>query len=280
MQESINNLPHVEESPVTPEEPPEVASGPKGDKLPEGMVDEKPDHAEMQAEVERLKEVKKKAEEDAAYWRRQKAEARADYFRDRDRGDVKPEPPPVVSGVGPEPKAAEFEDYDEYVKKLTDWRVNSARAQWEAESQRKENERSASERQAALREKLQEGYQLYSDFEDVAFDRSASHITPMVVDLLADCDHPAEVVYHLAKNRVEGMAIARMTPLRAARAIAKLEDKIVSNRADNPPPIKPISKAPPPIKTVGSSAAVSKDPEKMSQAEFEAWRISQGATRY
>jgi len=286
MEEQTNHLPQAEEAAPAPEPetPPEAKAeqplSKAGERLPEGVVDEPPDPTAMQAEVERLREVKRKAEEDAKYWRQQKAEARAEYFRDRDRGAAPPPvPPPAdVPGVGPEPKAADFTDYDEYVKGLTDWRVKQARAQWEMESARKAQQEALQHRQENLKTKLQEGYQLYPDFEEVAFDRTASHITPMVVDILADCDHPADVAYYLAKNRVEGMAISRMTPLQAARAIAKLEDKIVATRAGTPAPTtKPITKAPPPIKPVGANAPVSKNPENMTQKEYEAWRRAQGA---
>jgi len=289
MEEQTNHLPAVEEvAPAAqePETPPEAKAeqplSKAGERLPEGVVDEPPDPAAMQAEVERLREVKRKAEEDAKYWRQQKAEARADYFRDRDRGAAPPPvPPPAdVPGMAPEPKAADFTDYDQFVVALTDWRVRQARAQWEMESARKAQTEALQHRQENLKTKLQEGYQLYPDFEEVAFDRTASHITPMVVDILAECDHPADVAYYLAKNRVEGMAISRMTPLAAARAIAKLEDKLVASRAGTPAPTatnKPITKAPPPIKPVGGNAPVSKNPENMTQKEYEAWRRQQGA---
>ena len=86
MEEQINNLPIAEEAPpVQPETPPEAKAeqplSKAGERLPDGMVDEPPDPSVLQADVERLREVKRKAEEDASYWRRQKAEARADYFR-------------------------------------------------------------------------------------------------------------------------------------------------------------------------------------------------------
>jgi hypothetical protein len=288
MEEQINNLPQAEETAPAPAPEPETPPPAKaeqplskaGERLPEGMVDEPPDPEKLKAEVERLREVKTKAENEAAYWRRKKAEERADYQRMTQQSQpAKAEIPPSI----PEPKPADFTDYDQFVVALTDWRVKQARAQWEMESARKSQQEAANQRQETLKTKLQEGYQLYPDFEEVAFDRSASHITPMVVDILAECDHPADLAYYLAKNRVEGIAISRMTPLQAARAIAKLEDKIMATRGQNPaPPIsnKPTVKAPPPIKPVGSTATVSKDPEKMTQKEYEAWRISQGAKRF
>ena len=114
---------------------------------------------------------------------------------------------------------------------------------------------------------------------DVTFDPTATHITPLIVDILADCEHPADVAYHLAKNRVDGVKISRMTPTMAAREIAKLDLRFGDGEsAPNPP--KKTTSAPPPIKPVGSSNTVAKDPEKMTQAEFEAHRKAQGAKPY
>jgi len=78
---------------------------------------------------------------------------------------------------------------------------------------------------------------------------------------------------------VEGVAISRMTPVKAARAIAQLEAKLAANPA---PPPKKTTNAPPPIKPLGTSATagISKDPDKMTVKEFEAWRLSQGAKKY
>ena len=133
-----------------------------------------------------------------------------------------------------------------------------------------------------LRGKLQEGYQKYEDFEEVAFDRSATHITPMIVDILTDLDHPADVAYYLSKNRVEGVAISRMTPFQAARALARIEIKV----AEQPPPPKPPSRkqpgAPPPIAPIagGGAGTQYENPEKMSQKEYNAWREKQGARKF
>jgi len=232
----------------------------------------------MKSEIEELEQRRKKAEEDAIYWRKQKAEARAEYFKGPK--DERQEPPPPAPGIGAEPRPSDFEDYDKYVGALTDFRIKAARAEWEHEQTRREQHRSMQQRAESLQTKLQEGYQKYSDFEEVAFDRTATHITPMVVDILAECEHPADVAYYLAKNRVEGVAISRMTPIQAARAIAKLEDKIIN--APPPPPPKKTTNAPPPISPLGAagSAAGTKDPEKMTQREYEAWRVAQGARRF
>jgi hypothetical protein len=279
----LNNLPQEEAAPPV-ETPAEVPAPVTTGGQVEEVVDAAPDPTALKAQIEQLEKQRKEAEEKALYWRKQKAEERAAYFRDRREPERQPPPPPDIPGIPPEPKPSDFDDYDKYVAALTDQRVRKARIEWEMESARKDQERSAQERAESLRTKLQEGYQKYTDFEEVAFDRSAIHITPMVVDILSDCDHPADLAYYLAKNRVEGVAISKMTPIQAARAMARIAAKLDTQRAQTPTPTpqrKPITGAPPPITPLsGAKGAVHKDPEKMTQKEYEQWRLSQGARKY
>jgi hypothetical protein len=268
----LNTLPQAEPAPVEPAAP--ETPIPAG----EPPTDAAPDPSKVKDEIESLKEARKKAEEDAIYWRKQKAEARAEYFRDRGRGEEPPQP--VKSAVVPEPKPQDFEDYNAYVSALTDHKVNVAKAEWERESERRNREQSTRERQETLHAKLQDGFTKYPDFEEVAFDRTATHITPMIVDILADCDAPADVAYYLAKNRVEGVAISRMTPVRAARAIAQIESKLTGQPVQ-PTPTKKISNAPPPNSPVGSKpSGITIDPEKMTNKEYARWREGQGARKF
>lgn len=261
MSEDLNNLPIPEE--ITLEAPVEEQ---------ERIIDEAPDPDKLRSEVEELEAKRQKAEEDAIYWRKQKAEARAEYFKGRD------ETPPPKTVATNEPKAEDFDNYDKYVAALVDHRTQVARKQWEDDLARKESERSELDRRSTLQAKLQEGYKKYTDFEEVAFDRTASHITPMIVDILTDCENPADVAYYLAKNRTEGVSISRMTPVQAARAIARLEIKL-STEPTKPKPI--ITGAPPPIKPVGSgNSGISKDPDKMTQKEYNDWRATQGARKF
>ena len=246
---------------VTGEEPP-----------PEPHVDEPPDPAALQAEIERLEAVRKEAEEKARYWRQQKAEARADYFKTGPRPEEKPPGPEV----GPEPKLDDFENYEQYVDAKIAHEVNKARATWDREQADRQQQQSYQERIAGLQAKLNEGFEKYEDFEDVAFDQTVP-ITPVVIDALAESEMPADVAYYLGKNRAEAIRISRMTPIQVAREITRIEMEIKTTQANNPQPNKKISKAPPPIKPVGPSHTVEKDPDKMSQAEYEAWRQQHGA---
>jgi hypothetical protein len=273
-------------TPIVPEPEPAPAPSPEpqpADAAPaEDHVDQPPDPASLTAEIDKLRDARKKAEEDAIYWRKQKAEARADYFRDRRPQQPEPATATPVRSADPEPKVADFGDYDDYVRALTDHRVKMAKAEWETEARQRETQAEQKQRMEALQTKMQEGFQRYADFEEITFDPTATHITPMVVDILADCDAPADVAYYLAKNRVEGVAISRMTPIQAARAIARIEAKIAAAPAPAPTnQPRRVSSAPAPIAPIGAGpAGGNKDPDKMTMKEYRAWRESQGARRF
>ena len=241
-------------------------------------VDEAPDPAAMQAEIAALEEKRKKAEQDAIYWRRQKAEARKDYFK-------QPETPPAQAQTAEQtnlkrPAQEDFDDYNDYVDALTDYKTDVKLEQWRREEAAKAQDATVQERDAKLQQGINKGYEKYDDFEDVAMD-PAVPITPMVTEILAESDNPADIAYYLGKNRPEAVKISRMTPIAAAREIAKIEAKLSAEPPPGPTPIKKTTAAPPPINPVGSSSgAPGKDPNDMSQNEFEEWRNAQGARRF
>ena len=244
----------------------------------EGTVDLTPDPAILKAEIERLGAVRKKAEEDARYWRQEKAKARGEFFKDKGREREVTPSPTEISGLGSPPIQGDFEDYDKFLDAKIAFETQKARIQWDRDLIKKQEETSYQQKIATLNEKINQGYQKYSDFEEVAMNETVP-ITPMVRDILADFDNPHDIAYYLGKNRMEAIQIARMTPIQATRAIAKIEVEIarLGNPTSGPPRIP---SAPPPIKPVGSMGSIQKDPDKMTQREFEEYRKAQGARRF
>lgn len=241
---------------------PVVASG----EPPAGSVDKAPDPASLKAELEDLQKKRDKAREDATYWRQEKVRARADFFTGR---EVPPPAPPVpVVDVGLPPKKESFDDYDKYVEALTDWKVAKKAKEWEVDQDRKNSEIATQNKIQGLIQRLDsEGMKKYADFEDVARDPTLP-ITPVIRDVLAECEAPEDVAYYLGKNRQTAVQLSRMSPIQAARAVAIIEQEIKTARANVPQP--KITAAPPPISPLGSANTVIKDLEKMSQPEFEA----------
>ena len=266
-----------ENAPVVTTEPVvETAIETAPDGTPSAEIDQTPDAAAMEADIEKLKDRKIKAEREAGYWQRKERENR--MAAHDTVAPARPAPAEILPAA--EPKQADFDDYNDFVNATVDFRVAKARGEWDAEAANKVNQAGAAERDAALHTKLEEGYAKYDDFAEVAFDHTAVHITPMIKDILCDCENPADVAYHLAKNRVEGVAISRMTPTMAAREIAKIDIEFGEGKGPNPT-VKKTTSAPAPIKPIGSGpSGGNKDPAKMTQAEYNEWRKSQGAKPY
>lgn len=263
---------------ITPEVPSgEVASG----QLPEGKVDTPPDPAALRAEVERLEAVRKKAEEDARYWRQEKARARGDFFKGRQQDPEKlPDIPVQDVAIGKEPQKDDFDDYEKYLDAKISFETSKARIQWDREQARKSQETEHQQKITKLQEKINLGFVEYPDFEEVAMNEMVP-ITPAVMEALAECDNPHKVAYYLGKNRAEAIQISRMTPMQTARALARIEVEIEKAGPSNAPnQSNRITNAPPPIRPSGSSNVVGKDPEKMTQREYEDWRKTQGARRF
>ena len=266
---------------LTPEEAPgEVPAIPAEATPPAETppVDESPDPAAMQAEIDALKAKRDKAEQDAIYWRRQKAEARKDYF-------TQPETPPAQATPAEQPDTqrpdpSQFDDYDKYVDALTDYKTDQKLAQWKREEAQKSQDASVQEKDAKLRQNIDKGYEKYEDFEDVAMDPGVP-ITPMIADILSESEIPADVAYYLGKNRPEAVKISRMTPIAAAREIAKIEVKLSAEPPPETPPNKQTTTAPAPINPISSGSATPGKPlEDMSMKEYEAEMERRGARRF
>ena len=279
--ELVNTLPTeevVEDTPAEEVVESEETAGEEETQELESQVDETPDPEAMREEIRKLEEQKEIAKEKAQYWRKEKAQARAEFFKG-DKAETK-EPVKTPVDVGPEPKVEDFEDYDKFVDAKIDYNVKKERAKWEQESAEKARNQGQQARMEELNVRLNEGFEKYTDFEEVALDQTVP-ITPMVMNILAESDVPADVAYYLGKNRTEAVKISRMTPLGAARAIGLIESKLASGEVTNPtPPNKKTTKAPAPIKPVGSKETVVKDPANMTQKEYNKYREEQGARRY
>lgn len=275
MENELNTLPpaaEVEEP--APQPTPEPI---KEEQEQSPVVDERPDATALEARIKELEERRKKLEGDAKYWREQKAAERARYFKEK-QGAA--DPPPTPAAVGPEPKPNEFDDYDQYIDAKTKYEVRRARTEWEQEAEQRSQNQQIQQKEVELQTKIQLGFTKYADFEDVALHESVP-ITPAIKDILMDSENPEDVAYYLGKNRSDAIRISRMTPYQAAREIAKIEMHLSATQ-ETPPDGKQTktTKAPPPIKPIGSAGELARDPEKMSVKEFEKWRIAQGAKPY
>lgn len=117
----------------------------------------------------------------------------------------------------------------------------------------------------------EEAKQRYADFEAVAL--RGWEPSPVMARMITTSDVGADVAYHLGQNRALAAQIAQMNPVEAARAIGRIEATLSLPKA------RTETNAPSPINPVRGSAGAGRDPDKMSYAEFKAYRENGGTIR-
>lgn len=209
--------------------------------------------------------------ETAEKWYRRAQELEAEYRKASN-------PAPNVSQIPPKPKQSDFENYDDFVEALTEWKVevkvktelNEALRDREAK-EKEARERAELENAAKIHQrKLEEARRKYEEVDEIMRDRSFP-ISHNMVQAIFDSDNSPEILQYLAHHREESEKIYRMTPLGAVRAIGKIERDI--EVAKNTP--KPKTKAPDPITPIagtGGGSALLKKEEDMSTEEYIAYR--------
>jgi hypothetical protein len=117
--------------------------------------------------------------------------------------------------------------------------------------------------------------ELSSDLDDAfgGLTDSRGHPKP-AIEAVFEADDPAKVIEFLADpdNSDEAERIARLSPIQAGKAIARLEDKLKTAKAkDKPQP----SKVPPPLEAVKARGGASAAPDPSNTKAWIAWRNEQ-----
>lgn len=97
------------------------------------------------------------------------------------------------------------------------------------------------------------GSEKYEDFEDLVGSEDIK-ITPLMRDAIFDIEDlstQAEVAYYLAKNQKESVRITKLSPVRQAKEIDRLEQRLTAT------PQKRASAAPAPIDPIGGTTTQS-----------------------
>ena len=157
----------------------------------------------------------------------------------------------------------DYESYDDYIVALEEAEKKPA------ESKPTTNEPEIDyEQQEAQIELLEDGNEDYEDFEELVTAQDLA-LTENVLGYVLEADNSSDVAYYLATHKDETADIAQMSPVKMAKAIAKIELKL-----DGKPVKKSVrtSKAPKPITPVsgGSAKSRSLNDSDLSFEEHEA----------
>jgi hypothetical protein len=179
------------------------------------------------------------------------------------------------------PEAKNFDTYEEYVEALADWKLDT-----------RENAREAERKQRAAKEahdaviqandaKFRERRALYPDWKEKVDAATDIPITEIMHTLITESEYRADLGYYLAENPEEASRIAALSPLRQAAELGKLESTFAEDdtkdavkKTAEAVPVKRVSKAPAPVKTVRAQAEAS-EPDPADYAAWEKWRNAQ-----
>jgi len=140
--------------------------------------------------------------------------------------------------------------------------------------EQQEQARQAEQQQHRARELQSRTESVYAEAMKLpGFDRDSFDSLPLTTAIAAavvDSDIPAQLMHYMASNPDEVAEISKLSPARQAAAIGRMEAKVAQSPA--------ISKAPPPLKAVGTrGSSGSNDLSKSSMEDYISARKKQGA---
>lgn len=247
-------------------------SNPITDPQPDPVVTEEVPIVEKPAEEPIPKGVQKRI--DRAVRQKYEAEARAKMLEERvsameSRQTIQQQPRQQDNG---EPTIDKFDNFDDYVAAKAEYIAGkkieatlTERERWQQAAyeaaERQKTADSWNKRIAAATVEI-------PDFEEVLASSDVP-VTPPMQQAIMESDIGAKLAYYLANNPEEAEQIAGMSPVGAIRALGRIEERLATAK-----PTVATTNAPPPLKPIGTKAVVTKDPGKMSDAEYEKWRKS------
>lgn len=179
------------------------------------------------------------------------------------------------------PKQEDFKTYDDFIIASATYAARQAAvedrqagvaeqkqaAERAAEAAR---QRAAAEAAAMFREAAVDAKTRYADFEAVILGEGGYAVSPALAEMIAYSEVPADLAYHVARDRDLAARLSSMNPVEAARHLGRIEAQITAPK----PRIE--TRAPDPIAPVRGTGSAIRDPEKMSPAEYDAWRSAGG----
>ncbi len=265
-------------------EPPEKKQEQDTDADPDkkAEADKKPGKGKggFQRRIDRLTRDKRELEE-------RLAELEAKPAGDKPAGD-KPgqdaQPKPEAEG---EPKAEDFDTYEEFSKAQTNWLLDQreqARTETEQRTRDEEVQRTVFENWT---KRLDASREAHEDFDEVT--DADIPLTPAMQQAMLDSEHGAELAYYLGQHPDVAERIAQLTWVGAVRELGRIEvsfgnpgkpEPETSNKPESPAPQpKSVSKAPAPVKPIrGGTAGGGADVyDENHAADYNAWETTRRA---
>lgn len=231
--------------------------------------EEKPKKNGLQKRINKLTKRASEAEAKAAYWESlalQKA---------KEAPAIKEDAPAVKTDSQAKPKPSDFENFDDYVEAIADWKITESNKKSAEKKVQEELHQSEKSKIDAHAQRIGEFKKAHQDFDEVITEFTEElgdvRVSKALEEIIVTSDMGPAVIYELAKNPALFDRINKMGALQAAKEVGKLEDQLF--KANSAKEQVAVTKAPQPIKPTGvQSAKIEKDPAKMDYEEYKKWR--------
>lgn len=144
------------------------------------------------------------------------------------------------------PKPDDFSNLSEYINAAVEFNLKN---QVNSQPKEKPKPQSNPEFEAAREDLISEGLEKYEDFEEVI--NEGRYITPIMANAIVESENRVELARFLCTNHKEASRISKLSPIRQAAEIGRIEDKLNAKPVS---PKKP-SNAPAPVTPVGGTSA-------------------------
>jgi hypothetical protein len=136
---------------------------------------------------------------------------------------------------------------------------------------------SVAKAQATFMERINKAAETDPGILEIMEDRTLP-VSQTMAEIIRESEVAPKILRHLSANRAEGMRIAQLSPLAAARELGRIEAKIMAAPAPTPP--NRISQAPAPITPLTPTGVTEIDLDKVPIGDFMKKRNAQqyGAT--
>lgn len=159
------------------------------------------------------------------------------------------------------PKREAFQDDEAFLRAQIEHQAEQlARQKIEERTKAEQAEKLAE----SFQEKAEKAAERYPDFQAVV-GNPALPINDAMAEFIAESDHGPDVAYFLGKNPMKAAQIAQMTPVKAARELARIETELAAKPKATP------SKAPDPITPVGSRGKSAASTLPSDDDDIETW---------
>lgn len=261
---------HTEESTTAPVEASAEAAEvtTEATATPEATESESPQEAKPKGVQKRIDELTRDKHEALrrAQWLEQQYELLQKQLN-APKVEEKPKTPQAPQG---RPTIDQFEDVDDYIAAVTDWKLEQVEKQREQRAREESQKKTQTENQRRISKQVEKARQKHADFDEVVIHNPDLAITQDMATALVEMgDVGGDVAYHLGKNPQEAARIAQLPPQRQLIELGRLEASLTLNA-------KRVTSAPAPVGSqITGSAGAGGLSDSMSTKDWIAARNAQ-----